>query len=509
MKLLTFLKKHEDLYTFLFFLIVVLPPAIFRTAGNYDEIWNYGFALRMAVGDLPYRDFNLLQTPFAAFVNSISLRLFGHALSVIRVNGALLFAGIAFLITKIVRKLDLPRFLGVLLGLTVIFFFLYNLFFEYSDAIIFLQLLLIFIDLCLYQQKSVDPLLLFFSGILGGIALLCKQTFGAFIALASCLSAVLLAIDKKQKKLTYFFLRALGAALPCILFLLYLLISGTFQDFLDMCFFGISSFSARYSYTYFMNDNTGNFIFGILLPAVLVLSFVSSLFLYRKENYRQFALIEGSFFLYGFFGFSNIIPMANDFHMLTSAIGILTCLFPLAALLKEKLGRFPLTGKVLKVLSLACLIGSLLAAGHILFVHTPNNLKDTVRSEYPHLGVIWLKEEDDAEMKEVTAYIAQAQSEGHDVYVLDNDAERFLIPSLTYHKYLDMFLYGNLGTKEPAACLEESLAPDNIYLIPDADRKNTQFPRKEINVFRTDHLVFLHRLGQFMIYEVNRVGGTK
>ena len=497
-----FLKKHEDLLTFLFFLVVVLPPALFRTAGNYDEIWNYGFALRMAAGDLPYRDFNLLQTPLAAFLNSISLRLFGHALSVIRVNGALLFAGIAFLISKLIRKLELPRFAGILLGLTVIFFFLYNLFFEYSDAIIFLQLLLIFIDLCLYQQKTLDPLPLFLSGILGGLALLCKQTFGAFIALASCLSAVLLAIDKKQQKLPCFFFRALGAALPCVLFLLYLLISGTFCDFLDMCLFGISTFSARYSYAYFMQDNTGNFCFGIILPAVLLLSLVSSVLLYRREAYRHNALIEGSFFLYGFFGFSNIIPMANDFHMLTSAIGILTCLFPLTSLLIKKLERFPLTGKVLKVLSLACLIGSLLAAGHILFVHTPSNLKDTVRSKYPHLGTIWLKEEDDAEMKEVTAYIAQAQSEGHDVYVLDNDAERFLIPSLTYHKYLDMFLYGNLGTKEPAVCLEESLAPGNIYLIPDADRKNTQFPRKEINAFRTDHLVFLHRLGQFMIYEV-------
>ena len=48
----------------LLFLATVLP----RNFANLDEIWNFNFARNIANGLIPYKDFNMLQTPLLTFI---------------------------------------------------------------------------------------------------------------------------------------------------------------------------------------------------------------------------------------------------------------------------------------------------------------------------------------------------------------------------------------------------------------------------------------------------------
>ena len=80
--------------TFIVFLLMAVSLGVFRQLGNVDEIWNYNFGNNMASGLVPYRDFNLLQTPLFAAIHGLVLALFGKELLVTRMLGALLFAGI-------------------------------------------------------------------------------------------------------------------------------------------------------------------------------------------------------------------------------------------------------------------------------------------------------------------------------------------------------------------------------------------------------------------------------
>ncbi|MFR1776822.1 MAG: hypothetical protein ACLSW4_02030 [Clostridia bacterium] len=48
----------------LLFLATVLP----RNLANLDEIWNFNFARNIANGLIPYKDFNMLQTPLLTFI---------------------------------------------------------------------------------------------------------------------------------------------------------------------------------------------------------------------------------------------------------------------------------------------------------------------------------------------------------------------------------------------------------------------------------------------------------
>ena len=49
----------------LLFLATVLP----RNLANLDEIWNFNFARNIANGLIPYKDFNMLQTPLLPFIH--------------------------------------------------------------------------------------------------------------------------------------------------------------------------------------------------------------------------------------------------------------------------------------------------------------------------------------------------------------------------------------------------------------------------------------------------------
>ncbi len=48
----------------LLFLATVLP----RNLADLDEIWNFNFARNIANGLIPYKDFNMLQTPLLPFI---------------------------------------------------------------------------------------------------------------------------------------------------------------------------------------------------------------------------------------------------------------------------------------------------------------------------------------------------------------------------------------------------------------------------------------------------------
>ena len=81
--------------------VVVIPKPI----GNLDELWNFNFANNVEKGLIPYRDFNMVQTPLLPIVNAIFLAVFGNELIVMRILGCLLCAGILFIFYKILTFL--------------------------------------------------------------------------------------------------------------------------------------------------------------------------------------------------------------------------------------------------------------------------------------------------------------------------------------------------------------------------------------------------------------------
>ena len=140
--------RRGQFASFLCFFVMAACLGIFRPMGNVDEIWNYTFGNNMASGLVPYRDFNLLQTPAFAAIHGLALNLFGRELLVTRLLGAFLFAGICQLLYLFSARLGARGAVRWILPGTFLILFDYNVFFEYSCLILFCMLVCLYVDLC-------------------------------------------------------------------------------------------------------------------------------------------------------------------------------------------------------------------------------------------------------------------------------------------------------------------------------------------------------------------------
>ncbi len=121
--------RRGQFASFLCFFVMAACLGIFRPMGNVDEIWNYTFGNNMASGLVPYRDFNLLQTPAFAAIHGLALNLFGRELLVTRLLGAFLFAGICQLLYLFSARLGARGAVRWILPGTFLILFDYNVFF--------------------------------------------------------------------------------------------------------------------------------------------------------------------------------------------------------------------------------------------------------------------------------------------------------------------------------------------------------------------------------------------
>lgn len=180
-----------------------------------DEIWNYGFTYNIANGLIPYKDFNMVITPFYPFLGALFLIIFGKSLLVYHIFNALICTGI-FNFMKITLNKSYYIVYSILLLVSLPNYSLFSI-------------LLLYIILYLEDNKKND----FLIGIFIGLTFLTKQNIGIMFVLPSILT-------KKFKQIKN---RTIGFIIPNIIFFLYLIITDSLLSFIDYAFLGLSSFA--------------------------------------------------------------------------------------------------------------------------------------------------------------------------------------------------------------------------------------------------------------------------
>ena len=121
--------RRKSIAVYVSFLLLAAVLGFFRPIGNVDELWNFTFGNNMAMGLVPYRDFNLLQTPLFAMIHGLFLAVFGRELLVTRMLGALLFSGICLLLYNFSRKMGANGLSALVLPIFFLVCFDYNVFY--------------------------------------------------------------------------------------------------------------------------------------------------------------------------------------------------------------------------------------------------------------------------------------------------------------------------------------------------------------------------------------------
>lgn len=270
-------------YIFLFILFLVFNIFVISLCG--DEIWNYGFSYNIHKGLIPYKDFNMVITPFFPFLMSIPFNLFGTNILVFDIFQSFILVILSYYIFKMLGNRGWFCLLFLFIP-TVVTFPSYNVF-----------LLLLFAFLIYLEDKEVKNNYLI--GFVLGLTLLTKQSVGVCLLLPS-----LYYIKNKDVILKRF----VGFLIPISVFIVYLIFTDSYIEFIDLCVLGLLDFS----------KNSNGFNLFAFLSLILIIYIIKSI-IKSPRSIKNYYLL--SFF-------SIVLPLFDLYHFQIFFVAFLFIVLP-------------------------------------------------------------------------------------------------------------------------------------------------------------------------------------
>ena len=275
--------KNRKIIFFVLFFIASLIWGLIVQPLNLDEVWNYGFAHNIYKGLIPYKDFNMVLTPFFPFVMSLGFHIFGSNILILYIENSIILTIMAIILDKLIGK-------NSLIVLLFIFFPLSIAFPSYNIFIFFLFVIIIYLE----KNNKSDYLI----GLMLGLAILTKQSVGVCMVIPS-----LYYLKRKDKILK----RLIGMFIPLFIFLLFLLFTGSFNRFIDLCILGLFDFAG---------ENNKNIIFFYVFLIIFVIIYICVLRKHKSiVNYYCLSFI------------SMMVPIFDVYHIEVAFLSILLLIF--------------------------------------------------------------------------------------------------------------------------------------------------------------------------------------
>ena len=524
--------------------VVVIPKAI----GNLDELWNFNFANNVENGLVPYRDFNMVQTPLLPMINAIFLAIFGNELIVMRILACLLCAGVLFTFYKILNLLKANK--GISLFVVMALFYMLKDYFcmDYNFAVLFVTLIIIYIELRrnLYNKENINAIEIgdaieslntnkncsqsstnketkennktdlknnklnnwktdLILGILAGICIMLKQSTGAIVTIA-LLGYNLLLVRSKEEFIQYLKstgIKILGVLIPVTLIFIYLAINGAVDDFWDYCIAGIKTFTNKIPYSRLLdNEKLYIKILSIVAPITFMGTFLYSVF---KRN-KTFLIISSL----SIASFSAAYPIADEVHFLIGILptGIIICVildFLIKAIVRgisKLINKISNREKYINIWIEYFLIFMVIGLTAWYGYKSIPNIKDyfaNCKNDVKHFANIVIT---DYTYQKIQAMDYFIKSQDKPVYILDAEAALYQIPLDIYYKDYDMFLIGNIGSKGEEGQIEKLQKDTNKIVIIKSDgvSLNWQNPNK-VREYVKQNMDYKYSILYFDVYE--------
>lgn len=216
-KILDFFKDNY-IFLFIFLFVSFIILYIYPERWYYDNMWEYGMAHSIKMGDIPYKDFNTVTTPLFIFIMSLFLYIKDEFyISLLFIS--LIITVISYIFKLLVKDKWFILFIAFCFPSFSLFIGSYNLF-----------TFMLFLLLLYFEKEKFDDRLI---GLLLGLIILSKHTVGLGILFISFIYI----FDFKR-----IFKRSLFAFIPIFIFIIYLVITKSFYQFIDLTFLGLFDF---------------------------------------------------------------------------------------------------------------------------------------------------------------------------------------------------------------------------------------------------------------------------
>lgn len=416
-------------------------------------------------------------------------KLFGQELFVMRIASTVLGAGIMLISFKILKELKLNTKWSILSSALLFLFIKDDFYIDYNYAILFITLLLIYIEL---KYKNYSIRYNFLIGLLAGITILLKQSTGMVISGVTILYLLLEKRDKQTIKAIVY--RVCGVLIPCLILLIYLLATNSMSSFIDYCILGIGTFENSISYLKLLQGGDYNAFLSMITPITLVILFVLNIANIKQKKIKanvNYLIL----FVFALAQFTVVYPIADEIHFKIAAFPtILIVLYYICKKIQEinniKVSIFIEHFMNIIVISFIGIL--VLQSINEIYLYT-----QTDKSVLNHFSNIPISTTLQERIIEVDKYI---KSEEKDVYILDSEAAVYMIPLDKYNKDFDMFLKGNLGSASEEGQIEKIKSMKNAIILIKNDKMalNWQTPTKVIEYVKTN----LKKIGTVSFFDV-------
>lgn len=414
-----------------------------------------------------------------------------------RIVSIVLGAGIIFVSFKILKELKLNIKWSILSSVLLFLFIKDNFYLDYNYAILFITLILIYIELKYKNYGTRYNLLI---GLLVGVTILLKQSTGLII---SAITVLYLLAEKRDKEvLKAVGYRIVGVLISCAILLIYLLATNSMSSFIDYCILGIGTFNNSISYLKLLRGGDFLALLGVVVPVILVVLLVINIINIKQKNIQtnKNVLI---LFVFSLAEFSVVYPISDDIHFIIAAYPtILVALYYICKELQEikniKISIF--IEHFMNIITISFVGILILQAINDIYFYTQMD-----KSVLNHFSNIPISSTLQDRIIEVNEYIKNEEKE---VYILDSEAAVYMIPLDRYNKDYDMFLKGNIGSAGEEGQIEKIKDMENmgnivILIKNDKMSLNWQTPTAVIEYIRNN----LEKIGTVSFFDIYELEG--
>ena len=461
-------------------LVAFLVARLVTPATDLDEVWNYNTANAFAMGLIPYKQVSMITTPLLPMINSIFLKVVFNGIMTYRVLMGIVFALIVLFIYLIIKELSNKKLLSYICAFFIGTLLIKKFLLDYNYLFLLISLVIAFLEIRdIKKNENFNFNHNLCVGFLTGLAFLTKQTIGALLIFVMIFEVFIYmkksGFDLKFNKFIKLIgVRIFGMMVPIIIFLIYLGVTGAFNDFINYAIKGVREFSNNVPY-YRLFDSNDKVV--SIISRLFIIVYIPLFITFILESIKNKKLKDELINIY-VLAFCSIpviaiiYPISDDFHLMAASVYALIIIAYLFILLLKKIDGFiKIDIFYKKLLLIGLLFIIILISFKNLIIERNINVKENVLVPFKHYEGIYVPEYLSKRISDVTDKVRAYSNSGMESIIVDAEAAIYDIVLNRYKKNYDMLLIGNIGENGVEKIINEIKDSHNVYYFV----KNPQY----------------------------------
>lgn len=491
-------------------LVLFLVTRLTAPATDLDEVWNYNTANAFAMGLIPYKQVSMITTPLLPMINSIFLKIVFNGIITYRVLMGIVFALIVLFIYLIIRELSSKKLLSYICAFFIGTLLIKKFLLDYNYLFLLISLVIAFLEIRdIKKNENFNFNHNLCVGFLTGLAFLTKQTIGILLIFVMIFEVFIYmkksGFDLKFNKFIKLIgVRILGMMVPIIIFLIYLGITGAFNDFINYAIKGVREFSNNVPYyrLFDSNDKVVSIISRLFIIVYIPLFITFILECVKNKKMKDELMNIYVLAICSIPVIAIIYPISDDFHLIVASVFALIVVAYLLIFLLNAIDKFvKIDAFYKKLLLIGLLFIIILISFKNAIIERNLNIKENVLVPLKHYEGIYVPKYLSNRISDVTDKVRSYSNSGRESIIIDAEAAIYDIVLNKYKKNYDMLLIGNIGERGVEKIINEIKDSHNVYYFVKNPQYalNWQLPEDIIDYIR-NNLKYHETVSVFDVY---------